>query len=166
MGKRTLEWNPEQVQILVDSWAEGLSCSQIAKRIGDPCTRNAVIGKKVRMKLPNPTTQRRTYSTKVAPAAPRPGRKAPTLKPRLIDAEAPLEICGALVTLENLVAGMCRWPIGDPIDPGFRFCGNTPMGRRPYCEAHAAIARQAAPAPPPDGYVRLKQRPGQPCLWK
>ena len=37
----------------------------------------------------------------------------------------------------------CAWPEGDPLQPGFRFCGE-PVTQQvcPYCAAHAAKAYQ------------------------
>jgi hypothetical protein len=37
----------------------------------------------------------------------------------------------------------CAYPIGDPLEPGFRFCGErvAQLGR-PYCAEHAAKAYQ------------------------
>lgn len=46
------------------------------------------------------------------------------------------------VTIMELRESMCRWPIGDPSSPDFRFCGAcSPMGV-PYCTEHAQIAYQ------------------------
>ncbi len=47
------------------------------------------------------------------------------------------------VTILELRDSMCRWPIGDPTQADFRFCGarKTP-GEGPYCSCHAAIAYQ------------------------
>ena len=47
------------------------------------------------------------------------------------------------VTILELRDSMCRWPIGDPTQAEFRFCGarKTP-GEGPYCGCHAAIAYQ------------------------
>ena len=47
------------------------------------------------------------------------------------------------VTIMELRDSMCRWPIGDPTQADFRFCGarKTP-GEGPYCACHAAIAYQ------------------------
>src|SRR5271166_4451153 len=57
------------------------------------------------------------------------------------------------VTILELRDTMCRWPIGDPTQSDFRYCGarRTP-GEGPYCGCHAAIAYQ----PHPD---RRRQRP-------
>lgn len=46
----------------------------------------------------------------------------------------------------------CRWPLGDPATPGFRFC-DAPIDPAPprhaphYCAAHAARATEARHAP-------------------
>ena len=39
-------------------------------------------------------------------------------------------------TLETLEAHQCRWPIGDPRQAGFHFCGAQKAEGRPYCAAH------------------------------
>ncbi len=34
----------------------------------------------------------------------------------------------------------CLWPHGHPNDPNFQFCGARPVGGKPYCPEHAAMA--------------------------
>ena len=34
----------------------------------------------------------------------------------------------------------CLWPHGHPDDADFHFCGARPLGGKPYCAEHAAIA--------------------------
>jgi GcrA cell cycle regulator len=34
----------------------------------------------------------------------------------------------------------CCWPIGEPGQPGFRFCSAEALTGKPYCAEHAAIA--------------------------
>jgi len=46
------------------------------------------------------------------------------------------------VTIMDLREGMCRWPIGDPTSPDFRFCGASAYTGAPYCEHHAQLAYQ------------------------
>lgn len=46
-----MSWTPEREGLLKILWTQGLSASQIAKRLGG-VSRNAVIGKRVRMGLP------------------------------------------------------------------------------------------------------------------
>lgn len=44
------------------------------------------------------------------------------------------------VTLTDLDSHTCRWPIGDPKDENFHFCGKKVKIGQTYCEEHAAIA--------------------------
>lgn len=44
-------------------------------------------------------------------------------------------------TLFDLTRLSCRWPLGDPRDQAFRFCGLAASGG-PYCCEHAALAYQ------------------------
>ncbi len=44
--------------------------------------------------------------------------------------------------LAALPDGACRWPSGDPAEPGFAFCGARAAGRSSYCAAHTAQAFQ------------------------
>ncbi len=34
----------------------------------------------------------------------------------------------------------CQWPSGDPLKPGFHFCGKQIDGSKPYCKAHCLRA--------------------------
>jgi GcrA cell cycle regulator len=47
------------------------------------------------------------------------------------------------VTIVELKEAMCRWPLGDPSSPEFRYCGS-PAAGGPYCAHHAALAYQPA----------------------
>lgn len=49
---------------------------------------------------------------------------------------------GERVTIMDLREGMCRWPVGDPTSPDFRFCGARSQIGMPYCQHHAQIAYQ------------------------
>lgn len=46
------------------------------------------------------------------------------------------------VTLLELNADTCRWPIGDPHSRDFYFCGAVPEIDRAYCPFHCRIAYQ------------------------
>ncbi|MGI6246428.1 MAG: GcrA family cell cycle regulator [Pseudochelatococcus sp.] len=46
------------------------------------------------------------------------------------------------VTIMDLREYMCRWPVGDPTSPNFRFCGARAVIGMPYCAHHASIAYQ------------------------
>lgn len=45
-----------------------------------------------------------------------------------------------LVDVHGLGHSMCKWPIGDPGDPDFGFCGSKCDPGAVYCKEHAAIA--------------------------
>jgi GcrA cell cycle regulator len=56
-----------------------------------------------------------------------------------LDMPAPLR-----VPLLDLKESMCRWPIGDPQDDDFHFCGHAKASGISYCEHHARVAFQPA----------------------
>ncbi len=39
--------------------------------------------------------------------------------------------------LADLPDSACRWPLGDPSEPEFKFCGSKAMKRSAYCTHHA-----------------------------
>jgi len=47
---------------------------------------------------------------------------------------------GDKITVTDLDNHTCRWPIGDPKDENFHFCGANVRIGQTYCEEHAAIA--------------------------
>jgi GcrA cell cycle regulator len=158
-----MAWTDERVELLKRLWAEGLSASQIAGRLGG-VTRNAVIGKVHRLGLSGRATSSRS-------SAPRPRRshvprqhRTPSLmfgtrgnvalkpsyeaefEPSPIPLEElviPLHERASILTLKE---SMCRWPIGDPSAEDFHFCGRKKCGTLPYCEHHARMAYQPVQA--------------------
>jgi GcrA cell cycle regulator len=44
--------------------------------------------------------------------------------------------------IQTLTESCCRWPIGDPQQPDFHFCGKKKIPGLPYCEVHARRAFQ------------------------
>jgi GcrA cell cycle regulator len=164
-----MSWTDERVEMLRKLWNEGLSASQVAAEIGAGITRNAVIGKIHRLGLSQraktPVAARpRVAKPPRAPQAPvrttgggggAPsvvGNVALALAPRMLptpDERPQEEVVIPLterVTIMELREAMCRWPIGDPTSPEFRFCGARAPGAggSPYCGFHAQIAYQPA----------------------
>ena len=139
-----MSWTEERVALLKKLWGEGKTAAEIAKELGG-VTRNAVIGKAHRLKLSNRLSPIQQNNKKPAPAA---NVSTPVEKPiqkRVKKAPPPPsdeDIEG--VSLSELKEKMCRWPIGDPKEPGFRFCGCQAIAGLPYCGEHAKIAYQAA----------------------
>ena len=152
-----MAWTEDRVEILTKLWAEGLSASQIAKQLGG-VTRNAVIGKVHRLGLSGRAKPSRPKkATNVRSASPR-KRAATSRKPRAPRSVAkpavvaapppppPIEAKplpnGEFATIMTIKDHMCKWPIGDPMESDFRFCGRKIKQGEPYCEAHCSVAYQ------------------------
>jgi GcrA cell cycle regulator len=43
---------------------------------------------------------------------------------------------GNFVTTLELSSNTCRWPIGDPTQADFHYCGQRPESGRAYCDTH------------------------------
>ena len=152
-----MSWTDERVESLKKLWADGLSASQIANELGS-VTRNAVIGKVHRLGLSG-------RAKSLSSSAPRPRkprthamlRIRPTMRgntalaavydldyaaePDLVENIVPM---GQRCSLLELSDSKCRWPIGDPGNAEFAFCGGKPVEGFPYCGYHARIAYQPA----------------------
>jgi GcrA cell cycle regulator len=137
-----VSWTDERVLMLKKMWTEGRTAAEIAKSLGGGFTRNAVIGKAHRLKLssrlsPITPVVRKTSeaaNTQVRPPVQR-ARPAP-VPARTIVTKG--------IKLIDLKERMCRWPLGDPKDPEFNFCGCNTMNGLPYCADHAMMAYQAS----------------------
>ena len=59
-----------------------------------------------------------------------------------------------LKTITSLEPRDCRWPIGDPRQEGFHFCGAPQVAGQSYCSEHLRLAfqpprpRQSQAVPP------------------
>ena len=143
-----MSWTDERVEVLKKLWSEGLSASQIAKELGG-VTRNAVIGKVHRLGLSGRATPSRPPSRVVRMHRPRPalrpalrtGLPTPSAAPAIPVSPEPMPN-GEFATVLDLSEHICKWPIGDPGDPQFQFCGRKTKAGAPYCEAHAEQAFQ------------------------
>ena len=111
-------WTDDKIKNLKKLWLKGATTAEIAKKLG--LSKNSVIGKVHRLNLENrPSPIKKTAPVKKV--------KATSRKPERIG-------------IMDLKLNTCRWPIGDPTDEDFHFCGkNTVMGK-PYCAEHCAMA--------------------------
>jgi GcrA cell cycle regulator len=166
-GGAKMSWTDDRVELLKKLWSEGLSASQIAARLAQGVTRNAVIGKVHRLNLSGRAQPARSNAPR-APRKPRepshPGRTGgmPSMpsagnmalkpmsrpEPRQVALPEPKPVRlvdlpkGGSVTILHLSDKTCKWPIGDPGAEGFCFCGHNPRAGSPYCEYHARLAYQ------------------------
>lgn len=144
-----MSWTDERITLLKKLWAEGRTAAEIARAMGSEITRNAVIGKAHRLKLAARNSPISGSVTKSAPKAKKPANTQKTDRPmtRLgsrgssnVPTLESIEIKG--VKMIDLKERMCRFPIGDPGTPDFKFCGCTSVPGLPYCDGHARIAYQ------------------------
>jgi GcrA cell cycle regulator len=160
-----MSWTDERVELLRKLWMDGLSASQIAAELANGITRNAVIGKVHRLGLSGRVKCAAPSSApRPRPSAPRPQRPAAprqsgpvirgatalALQPEAFHAPAQRPVDEVVipiserVTIMELREGMCRWPLGDPATPDFRYCGGRSDIGAPYCVAHSRMAYQPA----------------------
>ena len=161
LGRRRLNWSAERIALLQRRWAEGASASTIARGLGQNVSRCAVLGKVYRLRLAqpafkrlHPAKERAAFKRRRAPPKPRvPARSqlVAALEALGLDAffgATDLNIVqahactafGPACSLLELTGATCRWPLGEPGEAGFAFCGAAPLGRYPYCPAHCLIA--------------------------
>lgn len=145
-----MSWTDERISELTRLWDQGLSASEIGKTLG--VSKNAVVGKAHRLNLPaRPSPIKRGGSAK--PRTSKPVIKTPdrigkmecrpavpttsevrTHEPRLA---RPALKKRAVVKSGN---SACLWPIGDPGENDFHFCGEPAVSGKPYCQEHCARA--------------------------
>jgi GcrA cell cycle regulator len=114
-------WTDDRIAILKQLWVDGASAAMIADHLG--ISRSAVLGKIFRLRRGD-----------AAPAAPSPRPRPKRPRPRGI-------------SLLELTNETCRFPHGDPGEPGFFFCGAPDAdleGGKPYCAQHARRAYNGA----------------------
>ena len=110
-NRSATSWPADQVAELKRLWLEDqLSCTDIGKALGK--SKSAVVGKAFRERLPN---KKAHASNRRKPVAQLPSRVLP-------------------------VARSCAWPIGEPGEPGFHFCGAPHVEGSSYCADHHKVA--------------------------
>jgi len=162
-------WTEQQIQTLKKMWGNGYSASDIAKSLGGGVTRNAVIGKAHRLKLsvsaapssrqmpdaPSKTPgvvmtsitkiskKRAMLRSALPPVTQQPSETLARVLARE-PIKRPIDMIKRTEGIPVTKAGErhCRWPIGDPRSPDFRFCGCETHEGLPYCIDHARIAYQ------------------------
>ena len=164
MANVGLTWTKERIERLKELWTEGLSASQIAAELGSDVSRNAVISKANRLGLahgsakekstprtrkpsgpPEPPQQAETPAQQDPASVPGTASEQPTRQPEVTVAQAEVVVPPSMgVTIMELREFMCRWPLGDPTTPEFRYCGARANEGLPYCPHHAQIAYQPA----------------------
>lgn len=153
-------WTPDRTERLVVMWTDGvLSAGQIAGLFArQECravSRNAILGKVHRMKLPHRIEGRGPRAAFQKPRKKRiPAPKSIPPAETVAAAEAvPVFVEDvARLSLTELTEAACKWPVGDPKASNFGFCGLPTAEGHVYCPAHH---RRSVQPPRP---VSLKER--------
>ncbi len=157
-----MAWTDQMVEDLKRMWKEGLTTGEIGKRLN--VSKNSIVGKVHRLGLsgrPPPIKKKETTPAPSKPATPKPTKvvkeeKITAPKPAPVEKKkeepikeiftknitpptSPVKNTGNL-SLTDLDNHTCRWPIGDPKDDNFHFCGKKVRIGQTYCEEHAAVA--------------------------
>ncbi|HEY1752531.1 MAG TPA: GcrA family cell cycle regulator [Caulobacteraceae bacterium] len=149
-----MEWTEERIEALTKMWREGLSASQVARQLGG-VSRSAVIGKVHRLGIAGrdapsrpPATVARP-STRIRASAGGVRRLAAPRGPQQLVPAAPRAIfeASATATIHTLTESGCRWPIGEPDEAGFGFCGRLRLGGGSYCAGHAPMSTRRRDTP-------------------
>lgn len=147
-------WTDDTIERLRALWAEGHPTAEIGRRLG--VSKNAVVGKSHRLRLPARQFPIRRDGVKHAP---RPRRlRGPTLPDlqalqsptpmRVLQDPAPPRPPVSSTPPASAAAGRaaplgkqpCCWPIGEPGTADFRFCDAPNEAGKPYCPDHCTIA--------------------------
>lgn len=149
-----MAWTDKMVEDLKKLWLDGLSTSEIAKKLG--ISKNSVVGKVHRLSLsgrPSPIKKKEEEIKRAAAARAKKikethAKEAPAveIEEETITISVEKAAPKAAVRTDNLIrvtdldSHTCRWPLGDPRDENFHFCGKKVRTGQTYCDEHSAIA--------------------------
>jgi GcrA cell cycle regulator len=160
-------WTSEHCQALRDYRARGLSYGEIARRLnteyGTTYTRNAALGRGVRMGLPSPKRPRNRHLPGLKPRKqPKTARmarcRARPLAELIQSAPTPARgrpvtlrcvgITPRLLSLIELRPNDCRYPYGGDRDgEAITFCGHPKLPGTSYCAPHFGLTRGDVASP-------------------
>jgi GcrA cell cycle regulator len=156
-------WTPERTERARSMWLAGESAAAIAAALG--ASRNAVLGKLARLGVARSDdvgrANREAGSRKGAERSAA-ARAKVSVRPELKMVATPARPSPSepepepLTDLMGLEAHMCRWPIGEPDEAGFGFCGRRAEGS--FCPNHRRRAYLAGPLEPIERLAGLQAR--------
>lgn len=166
MASRGMDWTPAMIDSLTAYWNSGMVAAEIAammtREFRVNFTKNGVVGKAHRLRLPARPSPIRAKKSRPVPAAQQASASAPRVPkiasrrvrdagvssltsprpPKVIPAKVePLDGLGILS--EGMKTSQCQWPLwGEELPPldQRRYCGCATVPGRPYCAGHTAIA--------------------------
>lgn len=162
-------WIDEACDYLREMHAHGISDSRMARalseRFGAHVSRNAVIGKRHRLKPDTLITiknhQRRSPGASIRPVRVSDGQRLEMREQAHIEevrSKVPLPFqCTPVSWLER---EGCSWPI-DQSGGGLLYCNNAVLSRAPYCAHHYDAAHRRDPTPKSESNMRRFTSTGQ-----
>jgi GcrA cell cycle regulator len=125
------EWTTGNLKKLDTLWRVGRPAAEIAKVLGT--SKNSVISKANKLHLPSRAATRELQNPHGIKL------KKTSIELKITPSEWSHKAHNPKGLLE-LKSNECRWPIGEPGEEGFCFCGGLRLEGRPYCAEHLSIA--------------------------
>ena len=133
-----MSWNQQKVEDLKKLWNEGVATSRIGEQLG--FTKNAVIGKAFRLGLERrqnsrkKTTQPTSFSSTTLYRETSSSSSLVSIKKEPARRREKFSFKKSIVGTGSFKS--CQWPIGDPLEEGFHYCGSQNIPTKPYCVDH------------------------------
>ena len=143
-------WSDEQIADLDRLWRRGATAGEIGRALGK--TKNSVIGKAHRLKLPGRPSpigltradldKATARALEAAPAPkPKPARLKPAIKVATPKKRRPAPTAAPAQRNAKAIDRPCRWPMWDDIVT-HKYCGKRRQTGSSYCPAHHAKAQR------------------------
>ena len=134
-----MSWNQQKVDDLKKLWNEGVATSRIGEQLG--FTKNAVIGKAFRLGLERRQNSRKKNTQSQSVSSVTMYRETSVTGNSQITPKREVTRRREKFSFKKSIVGTgsfksCQWPIGDPLEEGFHYCGGQNIPTKPYCIEH------------------------------
>lgn len=133
-----MSWNQQKVEDLKKLWNDGVATSRIGEQLG--FTKNAVIGKAFRLGLERRQNSRKKISQPASFSSTTLYRETSSSSSSISAKKEPIRRREKFSFKKSIVGTgnfrSCQWPIGDPLEEGFHYCGGQNIPTKPYCIEH------------------------------
>ena len=133
-----MSWNQQKVEDLKKLWNDGVATSRIGEQLG--FTKNAVIGKAFRLGLERRQNSRKKISQPNSFSSTTLYRETSSSSSSISVKKEPIRRREKFSFKKSIVGTgsfrSCQWPIGDPLEEGFHYCGGQNIPTKPYCIEH------------------------------
>ena len=130
-----MSWNQQKVEDLKKLWNDGVATSRIGEQLG--FTKNAVIGKAFRLGLERRQNSRKKISQPASFSSTTLYRETSSSSSSISVKKEPIRRREKFSFKKSIVGTgnfrSCQWPIGDPLEDGFHYCGGQNIPTKPYC---------------------------------